>query len=321
MNDDITIVSACDEAYAFGVWLLIASIRKCGMNEKILIGAYNWSQQWKDDIRKFPNVEIADLPITDKRCVTCSKPDIMLKADTDYVIWIDCDGFLTGNCSDAIKCAKDSMLVRPRAASEVEELYRKIRRPFEAEGDVPEWILDIWKKDVADLQVPRYDSIIAAAIIGVYLPNARDFLQRWRQQMYKVLPDDVSIVDDNSIAYFQTDESVFNSMLLFDSKAPKLMEPYLLDHLDRPHFKHFAFNPKPWIMWNKFSLPHFDAVMDIVEWAQAQGYAPKAPLPYTYIRKNKPICTLMAKFSGFVSKYRKYKRKFLAYLKKKKEAK
>ncbi len=36
MNDDLTIVTACDEGYAFGVWLLISSIRKHGMKEKVL---------------------------------------------------------------------------------------------------------------------------------------------------------------------------------------------------------------------------------------------------------------------------------------------
>ena len=121
MNDDITIVTACDEAYALGVWLLISSIRMNGMDEKILVGAYNWSPEWKSIITRFPNVTVSDLPIEDKRSVTCSKPEIMLRAQTDWVIWIDCDGFLTGNCSDAIRSGKDMVLVRPRAKSEVEE--------------------------------------------------------------------------------------------------------------------------------------------------------------------------------------------------------
>ena len=311
MNEDITIVTACDEGYALGVWLLISSIRMNGMEEKILVGAYNWSDDWKSAIGKFSNVSISDLPIEDKRSVTCSKPEIMLRAQTDWVIWIDCDGILTGNCYDVIRSEKEMVLVRPRSKSEIEELYRKVRLPEEDKGSVPESILRIWRRDVGDLNQPRYDFIIAAAILGVYLPNSGPFLKRWIDQMRRVLPNDVSVVDDSSIAYFQTDESVFNSMFLFDSKAPEHDSSFALNHTDRPHFIHFAFNPKPWIMWNRFSFRHFDKVMDIVEWAEKNGYAENVKLPYTFKRKNKTLCRLLLPFSGLVAKIRKHLRKYL----------
>jgi len=45
-----TIVAASDMNYRWGVWLLIASIRKAGMDEPILIGTFNWTDEWIEDI-------------------------------------------------------------------------------------------------------------------------------------------------------------------------------------------------------------------------------------------------------------------------------
>jgi hypothetical protein len=63
-------------------------------------------------------------------------------------------------------------------------------------------------------------------------------------------------------------------------------------------------------MWNSYSLKHFDKVADIAEWAVKQGYAPHCPLPYTFKRSNKRLCSLLAPFSKPIAKFRKYKRKW-----------
>lgn len=304
-----TLVSACDEGYIWGVWLLLASIRKSGMDEPVLFGAYNWSQRWKEDILKFPGVALAELPITDRRSVTCSKPEIMLHATTERVTWLDCDGYLTGNCSACLDGPAETVNIRLRTPPEVAELYRKSRRPGEDLGVIPASILAVWRHDVGGLSEPRYQRSASAGVIGLSLVRHRDFLERWRMQMRQVLPADVAVVADGNAAYFQTDDSVMNSLLLFDPSAPALMSGYTADHLDKPHFVHFGYNPKPWVMWNRHSLKHFDAVMDIIEWALAQGYAPQAALPYMFQRRNKAMCTLLSWLSKPVSKWRKYKRK------------
>lgn len=309
MSYDNTIVSACDEGYVWGVWLLLASIRRSGMVEPVLIGAYNWSSAWKEDILKFPGVELAELPITDRRSVTCSKPEIMLHAKTGRVTWLDCDGYLTGDCSAALDGPAETVNIRLRTPPEVTELYRKSRCPGEAPGEIPASILGVWQRDVAGLAEPRYRRSASAGVIGLSLPRYRGFLERWRGQMQRVLPADVAVVADGNAAYFQTDDSVLNSLLLFDREAPEVMPGYTADHLDKPHFVHFGFNPKPWVMWNRHSFRHFDAVMDIVEWAVAQGYGPRVALPYTFRRENKRLCQVLSWLSKPVSKWRKYKRK------------
>ncbi|MCR5379587.1 MAG: hypothetical protein K6G44_01280 [Lentisphaeria bacterium] len=305
-----TIVSACDRGYALGVWLLIASIRKAEMTNPILIGAYNWPDEWKTDILKFPNVFIEDLPITDKRSVTCSKPEIMLRAKTDYVTWIDCDGIVTGNMAEALDFPDDTINVRSKTPSETKDIYFKSREANEDPGTIPDKITQVWKKDVAGLDMPRYPRGFSSGFIGLSLPRYRSFLQKWRSQMLKVLPQDVSVVQDGNAAYFQTDDSVFNSLMLFAPDAPPHTPNYIADHLDKPHYIHFGYNPKPWIMWNKWSLRSFDITLDIVEWAIENGYAPHIPLPYTFKRSNKWICSLLAPFSRPIATFRKYKRKW-----------
>ena len=305
-----TIVSACDNGYAIGVWLLIASIRKSGMRHPILIGAYNWTDEWKNDILKFPGVTITDLPITDKRSVTCSKPEIMLQAQTDVVTWIDCDGIVSGDMTTELQCPDGMINIRPKTVSEIRELYIKQRLSDENPDLIPSKVLKIWQKDVAGLETPRYNHGFGACLIGLSLPQNRAFLEKWREQMFKVLPEDVSLVHDGSIAYFQTDESVINSLMLFYPNAPQLIPHYTADLPDRPHYIHFGYNPKPWIMWNKRSLRSYDITLDVIEWAVANGYTPHCGLPYTFKRSNKWLCSLLAPFSKPVAKFRKYKRKW-----------
>ena len=304
-----TIVSACDQGYAFGVWLLIASIRKSGMTHPILIGAYKWPDEWKQDILKFPNTSISDLPITDKRSVTCSKPEIMLKAPTDFVTWIDCDGIVSADITEAIQCPLGAINIRPKTPSETTKMFPKLRKANENPEAIPAQILDTWRHDVCELDTPRFLHGFSACLIGLSLAQNHAFLEKWREQMYKVLPEDVALVQDGNAAYFQTDESVLNSLMLFAREAPPLIPHYTADLQGKPHFIHFAYNPKPWIMWNNYSLKHFDRVLDIVEWAVKNGYAPHCELPYTFKRSHKRLCTLLAPLGGIIAKYRKYKRK------------
>jgi len=305
-----TVVSACNQAYVWGVWLLISSMRKQGMDEPVIIGAYNWSKEWIDDIEKFPGVTVIELPISDKRSVTCSKPVVMLRAETDFVTWVDCDGFFSGNSSNVICAGEDEFYIRQRTVAEVINLYKRERAPGDDPTKVPPRILQIWQRDVGGLTTPRYDRGVSAALISTHRKHF-DLLQHWIDQMYKVLPADVSIVDDNSIAYFQTDESVINSLLLFAREAPPMTANYCADKPDKPHFVHFGYNPKPWILWNRNSFHHFDATMDIIAWACDNGYRPHAALPFPFQRRNKQLCRLISYFDIHISRLLKLKKKLI----------
>jgi hypothetical protein len=305
-----TIVSASDMNYRWGVWLLVASIRKANMDEPVLIGTYNWSKEWIEDIHKFPNVETVDLPAMDRRSVTCQKPEIMLRADNEFVTWVDCDGIFTGNCSDRLSGMGNEIYIRSRTPSEVVELYHRKRAPNDDPEEIPVAILDIWRRDVGELSEPRRKRSCSAGIICVH-KSRLDFLGKWRAQMMKILPPGVDVVAKGNIGYFQTDDSILNSLLLFAADAPEITTDYRADDLTGPHYIHFAFNPKPWIMWNPRALRHYSLALDIVEWAESAGYSPRAPRPYTLNRDKEWLARMLAPFSRNVNRFKKLKRKVL----------
>ncbi|MDD3118666.1 MAG: hypothetical protein PHQ27_05780 [Victivallales bacterium] len=310
-----TIVTAGDAHYAWGVWLLIASIRKNGMDEPILVGTYHWPRQWIDDIKKFPGVETAELSLTDRRSVTCSKPEIILRAQTEYVTWLDCDGIFTGNCSDVIGSKPGEIYIRSRTAPEIEEIFRKQRRPGEEPGEIPAAVLDIWQRDVGEHLEPRRRRSCSAGIFTIHR-DSLPFMRRWIEQMKKVLPADVMLVEDGSIAYFQTDDAVLNSLLLYAYDAPEISREYHADDTSRAFYAHFAFSPKPWIMWNSYSMRYYDQTMAIVAWAAAGGYLPTAGLPYSlrkecgwFFRRSTPGAKWYSRWLKLRRKCREWRRR------------
>ena len=50
MNDNIrtTVVTAGDRAFAWGAFLLVASMRRNGMRHPVVVGAMNWTEEMKD---------------------------------------------------------------------------------------------------------------------------------------------------------------------------------------------------------------------------------------------------------------------------------
>lgn len=305
-----TIVAASDMNYRWGVWLLIASIRKAGMDEPILIGTFNWTDEWIEDICKFPDVKTVPLPGGDKRSVTCQKPEIMLKADSEFITWIDCDGILSGNCSDRLCGGENEIYLRSRTPSEVLNLYVKERTAGDNPEEVPAPILDIWRRDVGELEEPRRKYGCSAALIGIRA-STKPFLQKWRDQMLKVLPSDVGVVAKRNIAYFQTDESVLNSLLLFAQDAPEVTAEYRVDNVAEPHYIHFSFNPKPWLMWNPTAMPHYSRVQEVTEWAAAAGFLPREPRPYTLNRRWKWLSAALAPLAPNIHRAKKLKRKLM----------
>ena len=85
-----TIVTAGDGAYAWGVLLLLASMRRNGMGHPALVGAMDWPEEMKHRVQALGNVTILELPRS-RQCVACQKPLLMNldEIDTDWVCWAD----------------------------------------------------------------------------------------------------------------------------------------------------------------------------------------------------------------------------------------
>lgn len=126
------------------------------------------------------------------------------------------------------------------------------------------------------------------------------------------------MVHRNSIAYFQTDDSVLNSLLCFAEDAPPVTEKYLADRKDGSgHYIHFAYNPKPWQMWTKYALRFYEQTLATVEYGTEAGWLPQAKLPYTLQRRYQWLCRLLAPFAANVARAKKLRRKISTKMRRK----
>ena len=124
----------------------------------------------------------------------------------------------------------------------------------------------------------------------------RPFLELWKTQTEKVIAPDVTTPWQKKSAYFQTDESVLGSLLCFYPEAPQVTEHYKANgSVDKSrYFAHFAYNPKPWQMWNVYSLKWHEELATVVDWVVANGFAMASDLPCSLRRGLWPLYRSLA---------------------------
>ncbi len=288
---DNTVVTASDMNYFWGVLMLVASMRCHGMQEPVIVCGIEYSDEAKDILQQFPDVRIVDVP-RGKLSLTCQKPNAMLLAETKFVTWADCDAFFHGNCSALLTPQNENFIhVRRRSLAENRRVY-----PQSSSGAIPDDILDLWRTDVGERTEARFDTCCSACFLSL-ATNQRVFLERWRDQMKQVLPEgDIGVVDRRSKAYFQTDESVLNSLLCFLKEAPEVTANFQLNKNQEALFIHFVAHPKPWHGWSSYAFPHFDRYVAVAEYLLNNHFKlPGGSMPYSLLRKNKLFCRLLIK--------------------------
>lgn len=291
-----TVVVASDSNYVWGIWLLIVSMRKNSMSEPVLVQGEGYSESDIAVLKQFSDVTVLNRTHSFGRNLTCSKPDVMLLADTDYITWADSDAIFYGNCSRYLTADPDHVHVRMREPQENASVFINSYEAGDTYGSIPAKVLDTWRKDIGENTEPALRTCCSACFISIHR-NHRAILEKWRDQMQKVLPDDdVGVCDARSFAYFQTDESVLNSVLCFSKAAVPPTDNFMLDKDPNAFYIHFAFRPKPWQMWNMYSIKHFDKTVELVEWAVAQGYRTPGPVPISLQRKHRVLNHLLARF-------------------------
>ena len=304
MNDPIetTVVTAGDHRFAWGVLLLLASMRMNGMMHPVVVGATKWTPEMKRRVTALGGVTIRDLPPS-RMCVTCQKPVMMCCDDvkTDWVCWADADGLFVGDCSEWLTGDSSDEIV--------------IRKCNPVPPDFTRENLDIWRNDIAHhlgsaLPESRYETRFSAPFIVIHRRNF-PFLQRWQAQIENVLPPDVEIIMKKGSAYFQTDESVLGSLLCFDPEAPRVTDHYKANgSADRNrYFAHFAYNPKPWQMWNSYSLKWYDDTLSVVDWLIAGKIVAPPDLPLSLRRRWKPVFRAFAWTAPWIWRMIKLKRR------------
>ena len=304
MNDEpkTTIVTAGDCAFAWGTLLLVASMRRNGMQHPVVVGEMGWPEEMKKRVMALGGVTIRPLA-KDRRCVTCQKPLLMCCEDvkTPWVCWADSDAAFVGDCSEWLVGENEDEIV--------------IRKYDPPPADFTPENLETWRRDVARLcgeanATSRYPTRANAPFIVIH-SKWRKFLETWTRQIEGVLPSDVEIIMKQGTAYFQTDESVLGSLLCYLPGAPRIVENYKANGSADPgrYFAHFAWNPKPWQMWNSHSLRWHEVVAPIVDWLEEKGIVKESELPLALRKSLWPFWRAIAPLAPWVWRAIKLKRR------------
>lgn len=294
-----TIVTIGDRNYLWGLFLLIASARKTGMEEPFLVGTQGFTPHDAHILAQLGNVSLVSLD-HEKRSLTCGKPQVMLQAQTPFVTWADCDAFFTGNVSELLPPANpDEIHFRLRSREEMLQTAFVNPDP-QADCLIPPQMLEAWRSDLAEitggkvLNSPRHATTGSACFCALSLATHRRFLETWEQLATKVLPMRNNGVVDRTLKFYpQLDESTLNACLNFLPDAPEVQGEYQLNRDRARLFIHFIAQPKPWQGWTRRAFRFFDEYVAVVEWACDQGFDLPTPIPYCLRRSNKTFLRML----------------------------
>ena len=294
-----TIVTIGDVNYLWGIFMLLASARKAGMDEPFLVGVKNFTSDAERVLKQLGDVTL--FPLDDAELsLTCYKPYVMREAKTEFVTWADSDAFFTGNVSKLLPPEnKDEIHFRLRSVPEMPAAFRN--HEYGEDGrSIPQAILKVWHDDIAALageanETARYATSGSGCFCSLALEPNRRFLDIWHELQMKVLPKRNVGVADHSLPYYhQLDESTLNACLNFVVGAPRVQETFQMDKDPARLFVHFIAQPKPWVGWTRRALRHFDAYVSVAEWAASEGLTLPGPMPFSLRRGNLAAVRLLA---------------------------
>ena len=202
MAIDNTICTAGDHNYLWGLFLLIASMRRFGMDEPVIVGTKGFTDRDRRVLEQFGGVRLVSLDHAD-HSLTCHKAEVMLAAESGYVTWADSDAMFKGNCSNLLLPPDVAQIrVRRRCAAEMPGAFPK--------GHDLARILPTWRRDVADAAgldvrtIPRVTAADVAAFrscSACFLSVARSrerFLRTWHTLMMRLPKGDAGVVTSPS---------------------------------------------------------------------------------------------------------------------------
>ena len=294
-----TIVTIGDINYLWGIFMLLASARKAGMDEPFLVGVKDFTPFAEKVLTQLGDVKLMPLGDTELS-LACYKTFVMREAKTDFVTWADSDAFFTGNVSKLLPPARRGEIhFRLRSAPEMPAAFRN--HEYGEDGrSIPLAILKVWHDDILALageanETARYRTSGSSCFCSLAVEENRRFLDVWHELQMKVLPKRNVGVADHSLPYYhQLDESTLNACLNFVVGAPRVQDVFQMDKDPARLFVHFIAQPKPWVGWTRRALRHFDAYVSVAEWAESEGLTLPGPLPFPLRRKNLRAARLLA---------------------------
>ncbi len=290
-----TVVTAGDRNYLWGVYLLIASMRKNGMDEPVVVLGVDYGPDVEKLLKQFGDVKVFSIP-RPARSLACHKPDAMLLAETEFITWVDCDAFFLGNNSANLPpLSPDEIHIRMRGEAENAMAFAEHR--FGEDGKtIPAPVLEEWRQDIGSNSAPATPRACSDCLLSVHRSHLL-LIKKWQEQMHQILPEkNIGVVDRTLLYYHQLDESVLNSLLCLWPGAPRVSKEYRLDKKKDELYIHFVCHPKPWAGWTTSSFRHFDRYLDVVAFCEEQGFDLPGPLPFSLQRKNKTACRVLRHF-------------------------
>lgn len=291
-----TIVTACDHNFVWGTYLLLLSLRRHGVQLPVHVVTHHLGEVDCALLHQIGGVTLFEASgEANHRNIVYQKTAAIMTAESDLIMWIDSDCIVTGDITPLIDATGEGLQIRMRPESEIAYLFKTRYARGEKRGTLPGKVLEIWRDDVGERQVPAINTSCNAHCFTVHRKHL-DFIRRWDEQIRKVIPDAASagVVNDRSFAYFLLDEAVMSSLLAF-SEGPPPIKRYVMEDDPACAVVHFGGRPKPWQRWLLRNMEYFDEAVGLLEWAEERGWLLPAA-PWFLKRKNKSICRIHALF-------------------------
>lgn len=274
---DLTLVTAADQNYFWGLYLLAASVERGALGNRLVIFHTGLDADSERLLTQFRRVELRKFAEKESPLgLHCRKAEAMLQAEGEYLAWLDSDCLVIGDVNEWMIPGNGEMQARLRKPEETIADLGRFYQPHEPRGGLPRIILERWRDDVGERATPRLDAMVPSNVFVLH-SKYKPFLEHWDRQMAKVLTPGIGTLDFDQPAYFLTDESVLNFLLAFADFAPEVAEYRLALERDR-HVAHFMGSPKPWVRWLPRNLYCLPFTHELILWLRAQGME-LPPLP------------------------------------------
>ncbi len=297
-NKKRIIVTACDEGYFWGAFLLVASLKRFNVDCDINILGFDLSPESSSLLTQFDRVKV--IP-ADKDMAFNGKIGALRTANQGMISWLDADCMVTGDVTQYIEVPKNGIRIRFRSPEENGLRFAAEYSSEDEYGSVPDFLLKHWKEDVNEKTEPATSSV--ASNCAFTLDSSKlDFIDKWHDFMKMIRNE-----NKQSPAYSlglsgkrMSDELAINALLAFSKSAPDTY-PYLLDQDKDAYLVHFHERRKPWNMWTLSQIKHYDLVMETIDWVEKSNFQLPASRPWPFQKSKKPLAFTFAYLLQFMS--------------------
>ncbi len=280
-----TIVTITDRNYLLAALVLLLSLERHNVRAHVRVLGIGLTSQDCQLLEQLQNCRVLPADLSLPLSPAARKGEALLLAarstGSEYLTLLDSDCVVTGDISAYLTYSQPGLYGRVKSKREDSLVFASRYGSGESEG-IPAGIARVWQRDVGQRASSRLEQTVCSGNLTIHT-RYMAFLQHWHDQSLKFLDARQKPHDSHNYAYFQTDESVLNSLLAFAEGAPPLFSGRL-DYDASAFVAHLGpCDPKPWVCWRWDRLSYLEPVLQAVEYAQQRSYQ-LPPLPWTFRR-------------------------------------